>query len=141
MSTATVTDETVDPEVETGGQDLPPDPDVEPDEPETFDRDYVEKLRKEAAESRVKAKDRDTLAAALWTAQVAATGRLADATDIPMPDDADPLDVEAITAAVDTLLARKPHLASRKPRGDVGQGHNGGATGGVSLSGMLRAGA
>ena len=39
-----------------------------------------------------------------------------------MPDDADPLDEDAVTAAVDDLLERKPHLASRKPRGSVGQG-------------------
>ena len=33
-----------------------------PSEPETFSREYVEKLRKEAADHRVKAKDRDDLA-------------------------------------------------------------------------------
>ncbi len=131
-------DQIIDPEVE---QEQTPEqeeqPEVEQAEPEMFDRPYVEKLRKEAADARVRAKDRDTLAAALWSARVAATGRLADPTDIPLPDDADPLDAEAIEVAVTELLARKPHLASRKPRGDVGQGMAG-STSSVDLAGMLR---
>lgn len=89
---------------------------------DTFPRAYVEKLRKEAADARVKAQKVDELAGALWAARVAATGRLADPTDLPMPEDVDPLDPEAVTAAVEELLARKPHLASRVPRGDVGAG-------------------
>ncbi len=139
MSTVTE-DQTIDPEVE----DQAPEeveqeeqPEVEQSEPETFDRPYVEKLRKEAADARVRAKDRDTLAAALWAANVAATGRLADATDLGMPEGADPLNAEAVEVAVTELLARKPHLASRKPRGDVGQGMTG-STSSVDLAGMLR---
>lgn len=31
-------------------------------------------------------------------------------------------DPVALTAAVDNLLARKPHLASRRPTGEIGQG-------------------
>lgn len=108
------------------------------DEPETFPREYVEKLRQEAAEHRVRAKRADELAAALWNARVAATGRMADPTDLPMPDDADPLDVEVVGAAVDELLARKPHLASRRPMGSVGQGVTA-PSGDVDLAGMLRA--
>ena len=76
------------------------------DEPETFDRPYVEKLRREAADARVRAKDRDTLAAALWAARVAATGRLADPTDLVMPDDADPLDEDAVREQVRLLKNR-----------------------------------
>lgn len=110
---------------------------VEQAEPDSFPRAYVEELRKEAAEARVKAKRTDELAAALWTARVAATGRLADPTDVVMPEDADPLDEDALTAAVDDLLARKPHLASRRPRGDVGQGMAGSSTT-TDLAGMLR---
>lgn len=106
-------------------------------EPETFDRPYVEKLRKEAADSRVKAKRADDLATALWTARVTATGRLADPTDLVMPDDADPLDEDAVTSALDDLLERKPHLASRKPRGSVGQGATTGAEP-VDLAALMR---
>lgn len=64
----------------------------------------------------------DKHAKALFEARVAATGRLADPTDMAfnaaLLDDAD-----ALSAAVDALLAAKPHLASRKPAwGDVGAG-------------------
>lgn len=115
--------------------------DVEADgEPDTFPRDYVEKLRRESAGYRDRAKDRDVLAGALWQARVEATGRLADPTDLPLPDDAEDLSPEAVTAAVDDLLARKPHLAARKVSGDVGQGSRG-SSGGVDLAGILRANA
>lgn len=108
------------------------------DEQETFPRAYVDKLRKEAAGHRDRAKRADEFAAALWEARVAASGRLADATDLPMPEDADPLDTEAVEAAVEDLLARKPHLATRRPSGNIGQGV-GSAPQNVSLAGMLRA--
>lgn len=108
------------------------------DEPDTFPRAYVEQLRQEAADARVKAKDRDTLAAALWEARVAATGRLADPTDLAMPEDADPLDADTVAIAVDELLARKPHLASRRPAGDIGQGATASADA-VDLAALLRA--
>lgn len=107
---------------------------------DTFDRAYVERLRDESARYRQRAGTADTLAAALWAERVTATGRLADPTDLPMPTDADPLDGDALTAAVDDLLTRKPHLASRRPTGDVGQGASGQADT-VDLAGILRAGA
>lgn len=110
-------------------------------EPDTFPREYVEKLRKESAGYRDRAKDRDDLAAALWAARVEATGRLQDTTDLPMPEDADPMDAEAVMRAVDELLARKPHLAARKVTGDVGQGSRGNDSGAVDLAGILRANA
>ena len=90
-------------------------------EDDMFPREYVEELRREAAEARVKAKRTDDLAARLFVHEVASTGRLADATDLPFAaellDDPTALD-EAIT----DLLSRKPHLASRTPKGDIGQG-------------------
>ena len=80
--------------------------------------------------------DRDDLAQRLHTALVAATGRLADPTDLAFDDEhlADP---EALGEAIDELLARKPHLASRRVVGDVGQGaiKSGEA---LDLAGMLR---
>ncbi|MCG7430168.1 hypothetical protein [Dermacoccus nishinomiyaensis] len=105
-------------------------------EAETFPREYVEKLRKEAADARVKAKRADDLAARLHTALVAATGRLADPSDLPF-DDAHLEDADALNAAVDALLARKPHLASRRPVGSIGQGATSPADR-VSLAGILR---
>lgn len=107
--------------------------------PETFPRDYVERLRAENARYRQRAQDRDTLAAALWQARVAATGRLADPTDLALPADADPIDADTVAAAVDELLTRKPHLASRRPAGDIGQGATSGASDTVDLAGLLRA--
>ena len=117
--------------------DATPDEHRAVEEPDTFPRSVVEDLRKENATYRTKAKDRDELAAALWTARVEATGRLADPTDLPLPEDVDPLDVEVVTAAVEDLLARKPHLASRRPRGDVGQGVSGRSES-LDLAGLLR---
>jgi len=117
------TEPTVDPEVEPAPA---PGADAPPDEPETFDREYVQKLRDEAAGHRVKAKRAEALSAALVTAQAAATGKLADATDLPydeeMLDDDGVPDPDKVLAAVEDLLGRKPHLGARRPRGDVGQG-------------------
>lgn len=119
------------------GEDREADEHPEP-EGDTFPREYVERLRREAAGHRDRAKQADELRAALWTARVAATGRLADPTDLVMPDDADPLDAEQVDAAVDELLATKPHLASRRPTGDVGQGATPVSGGSVDLAGLLR---
>lgn len=112
------------------------DPDQTEDDPETFPREYVEKLRKEAADARVRAKDRDDLAHRLHTALVAATGRLADADDLDF-DEAHLTDTDALTTAIDELLDRKPHLAARRIVGDVGQGAVRDDTP-VDLAGMLR---
>jgi hypothetical protein len=99
----------------------------------------MKKLRQEAADARVKAKRTDVLATRLHAALVSATGRLADPTDLPF-DDAHLENTEAMTAALDALLVAKPHLANRKPRGDVGQGQSGGSPA-FDLAGMLRQGA
>jgi hypothetical protein len=113
-------------------------------QPETFSREYVENLRSEAAGYRTRAKTADVLAQRLTTALAAATGRLADASDLPhsddLLDDDGLVDEVKVEAAVADLLAAKPHLASRTPRGDVGQGAQPQADE-VSLAGMLRAGA
>ena len=110
------------------------------EDPETFPRDYVQRLRDEAAAHRVRARDRDTLAERLVVALAAGTGRLADPDDLPRTPDllADPT-AENVTAAVEELLARKPHLASRRPTGDAGQGARPDEAG-VSLLGLLRGG-
>lgn len=105
-------------------------------EQDTFPRAYVEKLRKENADHRAAAKRADDLAAALWSAQVTASGRLADPTDLPLPDGVDPMDADAVETAVEELLERKPHLASRVPRGSAGQGATA-APEEVSLAGIL----
>ncbi|MCG7426033.1 hypothetical protein MHY20_00105 [Helcobacillus sp. ACRRO] len=107
------------------------------DQPETFPREYVEKLRNEAAQYRTRAKRADEYAERLHVALVDATGRLADPTDLPFnPDHLE--DTEALTEAIDALLERKPHLASRTPYGDVGQGIRS-TTADVDLAALLRA--
>lgn len=116
------------------GTDSEDDPDGEP---ETFPREYVEKLRKESAGYRERAQRADQLAERLHTALVAATGRLADPTDLPF-DAAHLDDADALSASVDELLARKPHLKSRRVVGDVGQGAGGVTAGAVDLAAMLR---
>ena len=103
---------------------------------ETFPRSYVEKLRGENARYRERAKNADAYAKQLHTELVRATGRLADPTDLEFADDHldDP---DALAAALDELLARKPHLASRRPAGEIGQGATPSA-GTVDLAAILR---
>lgn len=106
---------------------------------ETFPRSYVEKLRKEAAGHRDRAKRADDFAQRLHTALVEATGRLADPADLPF-EESHLDDAQALTTAIEALLADKPHLASRKPFGNIGQGVAP-VSNDVSLGGILRAGA
>lgn len=105
---------------------------------DTFSRTYVEKLRRENAGYRERANRADDLAVKLHAALVQATGRLADPTDLPF-DAAHLDDPDALAAAIDALLAGKPHLASRRPFGDVGQGNRGNSAEPVNLADMLRA--
>lgn len=121
-----------------------PNPEATPDpsgtetaEPETFPRAYVERLRKEAATYRERARRADDLAAELFTARVAATGRLADPTDLPF-DEALLVDMPAMEAAIEQLIAAHPHYAARRPTGSVGQGATGSDAGTVDLAAILR---
>lgn len=126
--------------IEGGAPDAHPSGDeVSQAQPDTFPRAYVEQLRQENGRYRLRAERSDDLAKRLHTAQVAATGRLADPTDLPYDEDLldDP---DALAAAIDALLATKPHLASRRPTGNVGQGLSEHPTT-VSLANILRAGA
>ncbi len=107
-----VVDEVVEPVTE---------PDDDNTDPEVFPRKYVENLRDENAKYRQRAEDRDDLATRLHNAIVAATGRLQDATDLAF-DETHLTDSDALTTAIDALLQAKPHLGSRRPVGDIGQG-------------------
>ena len=106
-------------------------------EGDTFPRAYVEKLRRESAEYRVKAQRVDELGERLHAALVTADGRLADPGDLPY-DPAYLDDPAALDQAVADLLARKPHLASRKPRGNIGMGANRPSDDSFSLAGLIR---
>lgn len=107
-------------------------------EPETFAREYVEKLRQENQRYRERGKRADDYAQRLHTELVRATGRLADPSDLAF-DEAHLDDPAALAVAVDELLAKKPHLAARRPIGDIGQGATSSAEGAVDLAGILRA--
>ena len=133
-----VTEEVVE-QVAPDAEELPENEVAPDDEAETFPRDYVLKLRDESAKYRQRAADRDEVATRLHTALVAATGRLQDPSDLPF-DEAHLSDAEALSTAVDTLLQVKPHLATRKPSGNIGQGVSG-VPDMVSLSGLLKANA
>ncbi|MGK2855210.1 MAG: hypothetical protein ACSLE3_14095 [Microbacteriaceae bacterium] len=101
-------------------------PDDETSEEDVFPRQVVEDLRKENGKYRQRAQQADTLATRLHTELVKATGRLADPTDLTF-DESHLDDADSLNAAIDELLESKPHLASRRPLGDIGQGQRGGA--------------
>ena len=108
-----------------------PQPDVEGSDPETFPRAYVQQLRDEAAKYRQRAGRADEAARRLLEATVRSAVRdhLADPSDLLTFVDETELvdgdgwpDPDKITAAAESLAASKPHLAPRRPRGDIGQG-------------------
>ena len=116
----------------------PPDPTGDtPEDAETFPRAVVEELRRENAKYRTRAGQADAMSQRLHLELVRATNRLADPSDLPF-DENHLEDVSILDAAIDQLLAAKPHLASRRPSGDIGQGATGSADT-VDLAGILRA--
>lgn len=126
------------------GHDLKSDPESEAsaesrnrdeDEPDTFPRDYVEKLRDENAKYRQRAQKTDELSRRVHRLLVERTGRLADPDDLPF-DEAFLDDEDALNTAIEDLVARKPHLAARKVSGNVGQGVPDGSN--VDLATILR---
>lgn len=109
---------------------------------DTFPREYVEKLREENARYRTRAQTADEAAQRLLAATIASTttGILADPTDLPAGDylDGDGWpDPDLIRTAAETLVASKPHLGDRRPRGNIGQGAASEAAT-VDLAGILR---
>jgi hypothetical protein len=89
--------------------------------------------RAKAAEARV-----DELSRQVFALKVAALDKFADPSDFAY--DADLVDDdEALTAAVDELITRRPHYAKpRKPSGSVGQGQRGNDAGPKDFSSLLR---
>lgn len=131
-TTEQTAEDTSETEAEEDGND-----DQADDDADTFPRAYVEKLRAQNARYRERAKTAEGYAKRLHTEIVRATGRLADPTDLEFDEDHldDP---DALAAALDDLLTRKPHLASRKPVGDIGQGARGSGTEQVGLLSILK---
>jgi hypothetical protein len=104
---------------------------LEGSEPETFPRAYVERLREENARYRQRAQRADDAMSRLMetTIRTAAADHLADPADLLTFTDPAELvdgdgwpDADRIVAAARTLAQTKPHLAPRRPRGDIGQG-------------------
>lgn len=131
--------------IETPAEDAPISDPTKPDEEteqesDQFPRSYVEKLRDENAKYRQRAQRADELAHELHRSRVEATGRLADPTDLEFSDEHLD-DADKLTQAIDALLTKKPHLAARKPSGNIGQGPVSRNTSTVDLAGLLRAGA
>ena len=106
-------------------------------EPDTFPRKVVEDLRQENGRYRQRAQRADDYGKRLHTELVRATGRLADPTDLTF-DEEHLDDPDKLTAALDELLADKPHLASRRPTGDIGQGQRGPSSEPFSLLSALK---
>jgi hypothetical protein len=104
---------------------------------DTFPRSYVERLRRESAGYRERAQNADNYAKRLHLELVRATGKLADPTDLEF-NEVHLDDPYALGAALDELLARKPHLASRRPTGEIGQGASTPAASSVDLAALLR---
>ena len=102
---------------------------------DTFDRPYVEKIRAEAAASRVRVKD---LEAKLHRLLVEQDGQLADPADLEFdPTHLD--DPEALASAIAALLEAKPHLKARRfEPGAAAQGAKSGTSGSVDLAGLMR---
>lgn len=98
----------------------------------------IQRLRKENAAARVKAKETEALARKVHTALVSATGRLVDPEVLPY-DPEHLTDTEKLCVAIDKLTEAKPYLKALKASGDAGQGNRGSADSGeVSLLGLMR---
>lgn len=143
MSDENTTEETAVEDTGAGGPIGAPEPEptdessTDETESDNFPRQVVEELRKENGKYRKRAGQADELAQRLHTELVRATGRLADPSDLPFNEE-NIDDPDKLSAAIDVLLEAKPHLATRKPAGDIGQGNRGGAPQPVSLLQMLR---
>lgn len=113
---------------------------------DTFPRPYVERLRARSAGYRARAKQAEErtgeLERALFTERVRALDVLADPTDLPY--DAELLeDSDALAEAVRQLVKDRPHYRRRGTLDGAGTGSRdrAGSTDGVSLTGIMRAGA
>ena len=114
--------------MEDEARDLEQEQEQEQQEQEQEIDPLVKKLRNEAAGNRVKAREAGELAeqraAALFTALVKLDGRLADPSDLPYSEEY-LTDEAALESAISDLLERKPGLAARQYRGNIGAGVKG----------------
>ena len=120
-------------DTETPADERPQDDDAAQND--TFDRAYVEDLRKESAGYRTQLRATQEQ---LHRLKVEQTGLLADPADLTF-DAAHLDDPEALAAAIEALLADKPHLKARRfdPAG-AAQGPKANGGGSVNLADLLR---
>ena len=122
----------------------PAEDDEDAEDADTFPRAYVKRLRERSAGYRARAKDAEARTAelerALFTERVRALDVLADPSDLPFS--ADLLDdSDALRAAADDLVARRPHYRRRGVAAGTGSRDEAGSGSGVSLLGLMRGGA
>lgn len=94
------------------------------DQPDPLEVDKERRREARSLRDRLKASEAraEELGRRLHAELTRSSGKLADATDLPY-DAAHLDDADTHTAAIDSLLAAKPHLRSRVPvGGNVGQG-------------------
>ena len=112
----------VDPTPPAGTQEPP----AASEEAQTFDQVYVDNLRREAGEHRMKAKRVDEANARLAASYAASTGRLVDVDAFAYTEDLlgedGVVDRDKVTAAVEQLVTAKPYLAARAPLAPITQG-------------------
>lgn len=113
-------------------------------EADSFPRNVVEALRRESAGYRDRAKAAearaDELARALFTARVAATGKLENPAEIAYNGDILD-DADAITQAIEAAITDRPYIKARKVTGSVGQGSRGEDAAQFSLLNRLKSNA
>lgn len=111
---------------------------------QSFDRDYVERLRGKSAGYRLRMKEAESkvenLQRALFTERLQRLDTVVDTDAVPYdPDLLD--DSDALREAVEELLEAKPYLRKRRAGGDIGQHSNHEHGNGFSLLDALREGA
>src|SRR5699024_3019678 len=136
--------EPAEPAEDPAGTEPAEDDEDEDEDGDTFPRAYVKRLRERSAGYRARAKDAEARTAelerALFTERVRALDVLADPSDLPV--DADLLeDPDALRAAADDLVARRPHYRRRGAAAGAGSREEAGSGPGVALLGLMRGGA
>lgn len=108
---------------------------------QTFDRDYVEKLRSKSASYRLRMKDAEsqvsTLQRQLFTERLQRLDMVVDPDAVPY-DPALLEDEQTLVDAIEELLQSKPYLRKRKVAGNIGQHTSQDGPAPVSLLSVLR---
>lgn len=115
-----MSDQPAEPQDVTVVEDLPQRSTAEADaEPDTFPREYVQALRKEAADHRAKAKKVTDANARLMALHAEMDGRLINVSELAytddLVDDSGLVDPQKVAQAIDALIESKPYLRKSAP--------------------------